>query len=127
MQCHQRIFQRHQAWRILIIALICLLCVLQAYAEDLMCHYFDIHEQDGQPAIIKTLGGKTHVSPKYNKTHCEMVIVNLAQMGYEVQTITKVQYQGEIALEVQAIRHGKFYQVIVSYPSLKILRIKRQA
>lgn len=55
----------------------------------------------------------------------QKAVRDLQKRGYVVQEIDVDTYRGKPVLEVEAYKNGQKYEIIMEYPSLRILKEKR--
>lgn len=61
---------------------------------------------------------------EFNKKQNEAIAM-LKQRGYQVKKVEADEYKGQPALSIDAIKNGQEYEITMAYPSLKIIREKR--
>lgn len=55
----------------------------------------------------------------------QQAIAILKKRGYQVTQVEADEYRGQKALDIEAYKNGQEYNIKMAYPSLKVLREKR--
>lgn len=61
---------------------------------------------------------------EFNKKQNEAIAI-LKKRGYQVVKVEADEHRGKPALSIEAYKNGQEYEITMAYPSLKIIREKR--